>query len=882
MQKQFTARERLLYYSQARAGEVLEEMGVTGEGLSAEQAEAYRASMGENRVSGMRRDSVAHRLRRAFCNPFSLVLLILALISLLTDVLFPGAPGRHFSTPIIIAAMLIISGLIRFVQEMNARKVTRRLTSLVQTTVRTKRDGVWQEMDASALVAGDLVKLEAGDSVPADIRLLETEDFFVTESGITGESGISEKYADALPVPPKNISDYRNCVFTGATVTGGRCTGIVLAVGAETLYGGISGELNLSSAALPGEQALTWVLVKFMIILAPIVLLAYGLTKGEWADALLFALSVAASLMPELLSMVITACLSRGTAAMGRKQTIIRHMDAIQGFGGMDILCVDKTGTLTGDRLQLEYYTDILGNESGDVLDCAFLNSHYHTGVANSLDRAILEVENMPGKDAHWNELTEKHKKIDELPFDYQRKCASVLLQDQNGANCLLIKGSIEEVAARCSHVYYKGESLPMDADRAESIEAVTKEMLTDGMKVLAVAGKRTDVSTLSFADETDLTLLGYLAFLDAPRESAAKALMSLQDLHLGVKVLTGDRADVAISVCRRLGIDTQNILTGAMLAEMTGNDLPVRIENATIFAELSPAQKTLVVEALQENGHRVGYLGDGINDLPAVLRADVGISVDTAADAVKQSGDVILLKKDLNVLAEGVREGRKAFVNMTKYIKITTASNFGNICALVLAALLLPFFPMTSVQLLLLDILYDLLCLALPWDKVDADLSGYPLEWTGRSLVRFSLFFGIISTVFDVLTFACLFFYVCPAVCGGSFGSLDMTGQALFAGLFQTGWFLESLWSQVLALHLLRTAKVPFFQSNSSGSFLIATLAGLLVLTLLAVTPIGSVFGFSMLPGMFYLILLGILVLYFLTVTVFKKRYVRDGHNLF
>ncbi len=565
---------------------------------------------------------------------------------------------------------------------------------------------------------------------------------------------------------------------------------------------------------------------------------------------------------------------------MGQKQTVVKNINAMEGFGSMDVLCVDKTGTLTGDTVQLEYYMDVLGNESSEVLDCAFLNSAHQTGVPNHLDTAILRAREMPNRESHMADLESRCRKLDELPFDYVRRFASVLIRDGT-EQYLLVKGSLDQVVARCSRVLCRGQLLDMGPDALSSVHAVTDEMLEDGMKILAVAARPMEGSVLGPGDEYGLTLLGYLAFFDAPKQSAESAIRRLQELHIHVKVLTGDHRDVAVSVCRRLGLDTGYVLTGAELDALSDNEFPVAVEKCGIFAELSPRQKDRVVEILQGNGHTVGFLGDGMNDLPAVVQADVGISVDSATEAVKDCADVILLKKDLNVLGDGVLEGRRAFANMSKYIRITASSNFGNICAIVIASVILPFFPMTSVQLLLLNLLYDILCLVLPWDNVDSEQSRWPLEWSGRTLGRFMTFFGPISSVFDVLTFAFLFFFLCPAVCGGNFMTLDPSGQAVFISLFQTGWFLESMWTQVLILHLLRTNNLPFVGSRASGPVTAVTVLGIILFTALTVTPLGRMMGMTAMPAGYFLFLVVTVVLYLAFVTALKRLYIKKYHAL-
>ena len=867
---------RVMEYAQRPASAVQGALDIGPGGLDEEQVSRQREALGDNALAGQQKDSVWLRLRRAFVNPFSVVLGSLAIISLVTDRLLEAGLRHGRATVLIILAMLLVSGMVRFTQELRAKAVTDRLTGLIDATVQVRRSGRWRALSAAELVVGDLVRLKAGERVPADLRILSAEDCYVSQAMLTGESGIRQKNAAALTTPPASIGDYTNTLFMGSTVTGGRCSAVVLAVGRDTACGGWAESVPARKTGFDrGANSIAWVLIKFMLLLVPVVFLASGLTKGEWLTAFLFALSVAVGLTPELLPMVITACMVRGSSCMSRKQTLVKNINAMQGFGSMDVLCVDKTGTLTGDTVLLEYYMDVLGNESGETLDCAYLNSRYHTGAANFMDRAVLHLGSMPGQEEHFRALTERFTRLDELPFDYQRKSAGVLVADGE-QRYILVKGDVDCVVSRCSHVSYRGRRIPIEPELLDSVHNVVDEMLEDGMKVLAVAAKTADSHTLTRQDETELTLLGYLAFFDAPKQSAAEALRRLRALNISVKVLTGDHAVVAASICRRLNIPADKVLTGAELAALSDNEAQLVIERTHVFAELTPGQKEQVVELLQSNGHTVGFLGDGLNDLPAEVRADVGISVDTACEAMKEAADVILLKKDLNVLGEGVLEGRKAFANMTKYIKITASSNFGNIFAVVAASICLPFFPMTSLQLLLLNLLYDILCLVLPWDRVDGEVCRAPLDWSGKTLPRFMVCFGSISTVFDLLTFAFLFWGLCPALCGGAFSALDMAGQLRFIALFQTGWFLESMWTQVLILHLLRTRHLPLLQSRPSRPVLFVTLAGIALFTAVSMTGVGAALGMTALPPVYFAFLALVVGLYLLSVSWIKRCYLR------
>lgn len=882
MKDEKTARRRIVEYACAGPQALRRDFQITNEGYDPWQVEDSRRRWGANVMAGRRADTVLYRLRRAFVTPFSMILLALAGISFVTDVLLASNFSRNLTTVFIVLGMLLVSGAVRFGQELRARRVADHLTGMIATRVRVLRDGRWQELPSTELVVGDRVRLAAGDRVPADLRLIEARDLFVSQSVITGESGVQEKQAGTLRKSEvNNVTDCANIALMGSTVTGGFGEGIVLAVGENTVYGGFSGVgAGRKDGFDRGANSIARVLIRFMAVLIPVVFAAGGLTKGNWLSAFLFALSVAVGLTPELLPMVVNACLARGCAVMGKKQTVVKNINAMQGFGSMDLLCVDKTGTLTGDVVALEYYMDVLGNESARVLELAYLNSLYHTGVQNHLDEAILRCRQMPGQKERFEGLARRHPQLDELPFDYEQRLAGVLVEGEE--NLLIVKGSLDEVCRRCSHVEYKGQRLPMGPDAAASVHAVADEMLEDGMKMLAVACKPMKGRTARPEDMQELTLLGYLAFFDAPKKTAAAAVARLRELHVGVRVLTGDQKSVAVSVCRRLGIDTDRVLTGPELEALSENDAPTRIERTAVFAELSPRQKARVVAVLRANGHTVGFLGDGMNDLPAILESDVGISVDTAAQAVKEGADVILLKKDLNVLGEGIWEGRRAFCNLSKYIRITASSNFGNIVSIVIASVLLPFFPMTAVQLLLLNLLYDLLCLALPWDHVDPEACARPLEWSGRTLGRFMRFFGPLSSIFDLLTFAWLFFVLCPAVCGGGFFQLAEEAQRLrFIALFQTGWFLESMWTQVLILHLLRTAKAPLLQSRPSRPVMLVTGLGIVLFTGLTFTPLGRLIGLTALPPVYFAFLAAMVALYLLLVSLAKGRYVKKYREL-
>lgn len=877
---------RIRKYAYREISQIYQDIGASPDGLSHKQVEAMREKYGANSFTERKNDTMIRRLRRAFINPFNIILFILGIISLVTDVFLVSNFARNATTAIIIFSMILISGAIRLVQELRAKNAAQQLNRLIHESITVRREGELIEISAEKLVVGDIVLLSAGDRVPADIRLTEVTDLFISQAAITGESAILEKNCRALSYSSlETLTQLENLAFMATTVISGKGEGIVLAVGKDTLYGSFAKpDSDDKKSFQKGANSIAWVMLRFIAVLIPIVFALLGITGGKWLESFAFALSVAVGLMPEMLPMVITACLARGSLTMSRKQTIIKDINAMQGFGSMDVLCMDKTGTLTNESILLEYYMDVLGNESSEVLDLAFLNSFFHSGVRNPIDNAILACQTMPGSEAHYTDLLAHYQKVDEIPFDYARKFVSTLVTDKNGESQLIMKGDISHIVNRCSHVEYRDEILPIEKSGMQSVSFVVDEMLQDGMKVIAVARKNVgQQNQIIPADETDMILMGYLAFFDAPKKTAKASVAALKRLKVTPKILTGDQADVAVSVCHRVGISSENVLTGANLDEMTDSELSTAVENIHVFAELTPGQKVRLVSTLRQNGHTVGFLGDGINDIPALCEANVGISVDTAVDAAKDAADVVLLQKDLCVLEQGILEGRKTFTNMLKYIKITASSNFGNILSIVCASAFLPFLPMTSVQILLLNLLYDVLCIILPWDNVDEEETLSPRDWSGRTLGRFMLSFGPISSLFDIVTFLFLYYFLCPMLCGGA-TYLNLTDPALrlqYVSLFQTGWFLESMWTQVLILHFLRTSRIPFVQSRPSAPVICITLAGIVAFTAITFTKGASLFGLTKLPLWYFVFLLIVALLYMLLTTVVKTLYQKKYHEL-
>lgn len=866
--------------------EIYNEFQTTSNGISINNVENMKKKYGANSISGKKEDTLWYRLRRAFINPFNIILFALAIISFFTDVILSYNSKSNPTTVIIIVAMILISGIIRFFQEVRAKNASDKLNKLINSKVTVKREGILVYIPANELVVGDIVLFSAGDPIPADLRLIETKDLFVSQAAITGESNLSEKKSRKYSYTQEiSLTQYENLVFMGTSIISGKGEGIVIAVGEKTLYGNfLDWNKEFKSKFHRGANSIAWVMIKFMLLLVPIVFFVSGITKGNWLQALVFSLSVAVGLTPEMLPMVITTCLAKGSLSMSKKQTIIKDINAIQGFGSMDILCMDKTGTITNETIILEYYMDILGNESSDVLDFAYLNSLYHSGFVNPIDRAILKYEEMPGKEKYFENLKGNHIKIDEIPFDYNRKVVSTLISDGDNNRTLIIKGDIKEVVGKCKYIQHEGNVIPMKEEEKNSVSYIVDEMLDDGMKVIAIAKRELDKEEkITSEEENNMVLLGYLVFFDAPKKSAAKSVEALRKLNVKCKILTGDHKEIATSICKRVGISTEGILTGDKLNELSDSELIISVENIDVFAELTPSQKVRVVRALKENGHTVGFLGDGINDIPGISEADVGISVDTAADATKEVSDVVLLEKDLNVLEQGILEGRKTFDNMLKYIKITASSNFGNIFSIVCASAFLPFLPMTAIQLLILNLLYDVLCIAIPWDNVDIEECSLPREWSGKNLGRFMLYFGPISSIFDIVTFVFLYFILCPSLCQGLLFTqiANPELQIKYIALFQTGWFLESMWTQILIIHMLRSKKTAFIESKPSKSLVITTIVGIILVTSLVFSNIAGILEMIILPYWYFIFLLVVVILYMTLTTIFKKLYIKRYKHL-
>ena len=849
----------MLWISAMEEAEIYEVLNTSPEGLSEAQTEELREQYGENRITRGKKLSLAGRLKSAFVNPFSLILCALALVSLFTEVIWAKPGEKNPASVAIIAGMVLVSGVLRLVQETRSGNAAARLSGMLRTTACVERlESGRQELPLEELVVGDVVHLAAGDMIPADLRILEAKDLFVSQSALTGESEPVEK--TGLPDSREVPALQKRCLaFTGSSVVSGSARGVVAAVGDGTVLGGMAGRLaekKTETSFEKGMNSVSWLLVRLMLFMVPVVLLLNGFVKGNWLHAVLFAISIAIGLTPEMLPVIVTACLARGAVSMSRHQVIVKELNAIQNLGSMDVLCTDKTGTLTQDKIVLERHLNVDGKEDDRILRHAFLNSWHQTGLRNLLDRAVIErTQALMDGNPELENLEKAYTKVDEIPFDFERRRMSVVVEDRSGKRQMITKGAAEEMLQVCAYTERQGRVVPLTEKMREQVLKSVSMLNEKGLRVLGLA-QRTNPSpagVFSVEDEREMVLIGYLAFLDLPKPTTAGAVEALQSHGVDVKVLTGDNEKVARCICDMVGIPSERMLLGEELEKMTDQELRIRAEEASIFAKLSPEQKARVVEALRENGHSVGYLGDGINDSAAMKASDVGISVDNAVDIAKECAQVILLKKDLLVLEEGVLEGRRVYANMMKYIRLTAASNFGNMFSVLAASVFLPFLPMEALQILLLNMVYDLACTALPWDQVDGEELRRPAVWDAGSVEKFMFRMGPVSSVFDILTYLLLYFVVCPAACGGGYRVLDPAGRAAFAALFQTGWFVESMWTQTLVIHVVRTGKIPFLQSRASAPVLASTLLSVGILTALPFLPFGRSFGLAALPAGYF-----------------------------
>jgi magnesium-importing ATPase len=878
-----TVKERLVAALQLPVKETLAFYKSSFRGLTEEQVEENRDLYGENIITKGQEDSILKKIYESIINPFTVILLVIALVSLVTNVWLAKPGEEDPTTSIIIVVLVLISGGIRFVQELRSDRAASNLSRLIVNTATVIREGAEQELPIDELVVGDIIKLSAGDMIPADVLLLDSRDFFVQQSGLTGESDAVEKVylAKSDGQNLDSLLETESLAFMGTNVISGRATALVLVVGDETMMGAIEQTLNTYDEPTSFERemnSISWLLIRLMLVMVPVVFFINGLTDGDWLEAGVFALSVGVGLTPEMLPMIITASLAKGSIIMAQEKVVIKKLNAIQDLGAIDILCTDKTGTLTQDEIVLEYPLDIHGDLDLAVLRRAFLNSYYQTGLKNLMDRAII---NRTEKEAEKHEivrnLDQTFKKIDELPFDFERRRMSVIVKDDEDVISMVTKGALEEMLAISSHVEYKKRITELTEEIRQEILSEVAQLNEQGLRVLGVSYKSDLEEDYDYEvkDESNMILTGYLAFLDPPKSSAAPAIETLAEYGVATKILTGDNDKVSQAVCEKVGLDVDNILLGVEVDVLSDEELSQAVENTTVFAKLSPDQKARIILQLKDNGHKVGYMGDGINDAPSMKVADVGISVDTAVDIAKETADVILLDKDLMVLEKGLVEGRKVYANMTKYIKMTVSSNFGNIFSLLFASIFLPFLPMAPVHLIVLNLVYDLSCIALPFDNVDSEFLKKPRIWSANSITRFMAWIGPISSIFDVLTYLALYFIIVPMITVSSYQAGTEQAET-FITLFQTGWFVESMWTQTMVIYMLRSPKLPFVQSRPALSVIVTTMAAALFVTSLPYSLFASVLKTAPLNGTYFLFLFLIIVLYMVSVTLVKHLYIK------
>ena len=845
---------QLLEKARADTDTVLKELGSQLGGLSEAEADSRLKQVGTNEIAREKRQTALMRLLGDFKNPLVLLLLALGVLSFLTG---------DLRATVVIFVMLVLGVVLRFFQEMRADNAAEKLKAMVSNTATLVRGDKEAEVSIKMVVPGDIVRLAAGDMVPADVRVLSAKDLFLNQAALTGEAlPVEKKAAPAADV--QNPLELPNICFLGSNVESGSATAVAICTGNRTYFGSLAanivGQRQLTSFD-KGVNKFTWLMIRFIAVMVPAVFLINGLSRHNWLEAFLFAMAVAVGLTPEMLPMIVTVNLSKGALAMARKKVIVKRLNAIQNFGAMDVLCTDKTGTLTQGKIVLEKHLDAHGDPSEKVLQYGYLNSYHHTGLKNLLDEAILNHEELEER----LKAKEKYRKIDEIPFDFVRRRMSVVVEDETGLNTLICKGAVEEVMSVCTRVEVKGEVIEVLPEHDAKRRQLADDLNGQGFRVIALAYKQmpgaSDELVYSVKDESDLILLGFLAFLDPPKDTATEALKRLHSLSVDVKVLTGDNEIITAHICKEVGMPVEHLLLGSQIEKMSETELAEAAGGASVFARLVPAHKERIIRALQSKGHVLGFMGDGINDAPALKAADVGISVNSAVDIAKESSDIILLENSLLVLEQGVLEGRRVFGNIVKYIKMAASSNFGNMFSVVGASAFLPFLPMLPIQVLTNNLLYDFSQTTIPTDQVDADWLTKPRQWTIGKIQRFILFIGPISSIFDYLTFfMMLYIFNCwhnPA-------------------LFHTGWFVESLFTQTLIIHVIRTNKIPFIESRASWPLILTSVIIVAAGAWLTVSPLANTLGFVPLPPLYWLFLAIMLLGYAILTQLVKTWFIR------
>lgn len=853
---------KLRSYASLTAEELFTHLSSAHAGLTNQEAENRQDEFGKNVITTGNKNTMLHRLKEAVINPFNIILLLVAVVTYFTDVVASKKPD--YLTVSIILLLVFLSSLVAFVQNQRSNAAAEQLSKMISNKSSVKRDGKLIEIPMDEIVPGDIVRLSAGDMLPADVRFLTTKDTFVAQAALTGESNPVEKFSDLRNEQDGALTDLHNIAFMGSNIVSGSAMAIVLTTGNNTYFGSMAKSLSGDRAKTSFEHGVSSVsklLLRMMLFMVPIVFLINGLLKNDWPNSLLFAVSIAVGLTPEMLPVIMTSTLAKGAITMSKHKVIVRTLGAIQTFGEMDVLCTDKTGTLTEDKIALEKYMNVHGEDDVRILRHAYLNSYFQTGLKNLIDIAIINRAAKYGLE----NILDNYSCVDEIPFDFSRRRMSVVLTDKMGKRQLITKGAVEEMIAISSFVEIHGRVLPMDEETRRMALATYEKHNADGLRMVAVAQKNEVPGSGAFGvnDERNMVLIGFLGFLDPPKESAKAAITALKDHGVRTVVLTGDSEGVALKVCGKVGVNTSRLITGRDVERMDDTALLDAVNTCDLFAKLSPSQKERVVRAFQTAGHTVGYLGDGINDAPALRQADVGISVDSAVDIAKETADIILLEKDLMVLEEGVIEGRHTFGNIIKYIKMATSGNFGNMISVIVASIFLPFLPMLPVQILTQNLLCDFSQMGMPFDNVDNEYIKKPRKWETRSIKSFMAYMGPLSSVFDILCFAVLWWAI-------------GANRIELAPLFQSGWFVFGTVSQVLVIHIIRTGKVPFLQSKPSIPLIVSSLIVVVVALAIGFTRLAIGIDMIPLPVAFAPWLVLILAGYFVFAQLIKKIYIR------
>lgn len=858
----YDVEKKIRFFAFLSEEELFRDISASRTGLTSEEAEERQDEFGKNVITVGNKNTIIHRLREAVINPFNIILFLIAIITYFTDVVVSSKPD--YLTVTIILSLVFLSSLVAFVQGERSNSAAEGLSKMISNNADVFRDGKIISISMDEVVPGDIIRLSAGDMLPADVRFLTSKDTFVAQSALTGESNPVEKFKDIGDKDFDSLTDLRNIGFMGSNIISGSATAVALATGNNTYFGSMAKSLSGDKAKTSFERginAVSKLLIRMMLVMVPIVFLINGIAKGDWTQALLFSISIAVGLTPEMLPVIMTSTLARGAVSMSKHKVIVRTLGAIQTFGEMDILCTDKTGTLTEDKIVLEKYMNLSGEDDTRILRHAYLNSYFQTGLKNLIDLAIIKRGVHYGLD----NILDNYTRVDEIPFDFSRRRMSVVLVDKSGKRQLITKGAVEEMISITSFVEINGEVLPMDEKKMRAAFALYERHNADGLRMIAVAQKNDvpEIGAFGVADEKDMVLIGFVGFLDPPKESAKAAITALLEHGVRTVVLTGDSEGVAAKVCSKVGVKTSVLYTGSDVERMDDVELLEAVDKCDLFAKLSPSQKERVVKAFQAKGHTVGYLGDGINDAPALRQADVGISVDSAVDIAKETADIILLEKDLMVLEEGVVEGRRTFGNIVKYIKMAASGNFGNMISVIFASILLPFLPMLPVQILVQNLLCDFSQMGMPFDSVDEEYIKKPRKWETKSIKSFITYMGPLSSIFDIMLFAVMWWAI-------------KANTMELAPLFQSGWFVFGTVSQVLVIHIIRTSKIPFLQSRPSTPLLITTVIVTIVALMIAFSPIAIGLDMMTLPGSFAPWLLVILVGYFLASQFIKKIYIK------